>query len=81
MTNPPVTVADELNKKDKVARELENTPQGSSEPSFSRLNGSFASVFNTLEGSDWPPTTQLINAVAELQAQLKALKEKWEKVK
>ena len=47
MTNPPVTVADELNKKDKTARELENTPTGSNEPSFGRLNNSFASLFNS----------------------------------
>ena len=81
MTNPPASVADELNKKDKIARELESTPQGSTEPSFGRLNGSFASVFNVLQDSDWPPTSQMINAANELQHQLDALKKKWEELK
>ena len=81
MTNPPVTVADELNRKDKAARELESTPQGSTEPSFGRLNSSFGSVFNSLQDSDWPPTTQMINAVKELQQQLNSLIAKWEELK
>lgn len=81
MTNPPVTVADELNKKDKAVRELESTPQGSTEPSFGRLNSSFGSVFNSLQDSDWPPTTQMINAAKELQQQLNSLKKKWEELK
>lgn len=77
MTNPPVTVADELNKKDKAARELENTPQGSTEPSFSRLNNAFASIFNTLQDSDWPPTTQTITAFNETKKQFDELVKKW----
>jgi hypothetical protein len=77
MTNPPVTVADELNKKDKAAKELENTPQGSNEPSFSRLNNAFASIFNILQDSDRPPTTQAIAALAETQKQFSELKKKW----
>jgi photosystem II stability/assembly factor-like uncharacterized protein len=77
MTNPPVSVADELNKKDKAARELENTPQGSTDPSFGRLNSSFASIFNTLQDSDRPPTTQAIAAFNEAQKQLEELKAKW----
>ena len=81
MTNPPVTVADELNKKDKAARELESTPQGSNEPSFGRLNNSFASIFNTLQDSDRPPTTQAIAALAEAQKQLAELKTKWAALK
>ena len=73
--------ADELNKKDKLARELENTPQGSTEPSFGRLNGGFASVFGALQDSDTPPTTQMINAVKELNQQMSVLKKKWEDLK
>lgn len=78
MTNPPNSVANELGKKDKAARELENTPPGSSEPSLSRLNNGFASVFGALQDSDMSPTTQMINAVKDLQQQLDALKKKWE---
>jgi hypothetical protein len=77
MTNPPVTVADELNKKDKQAALLENNLPGSNDPSFRRFNNSFASIFNTLQDSDRPPTTQVIAALAETQKQLNQLKTKW----
>jgi len=81
MTNPPAKVADELNKKDKAARELESTPQGGNEPSFGRLNAGFASVLSVLLDSDMPPTTQMINAVKELQQQISLLKKKWEELR
>jgi len=79
-TLSPATV-DELNKKDKMARELESTPQGSTEPSFGRLNGGFASVFGALQDSDMPPTSQMINAVKELNQQMIVLKKKWDELK
>jgi len=81
LTNAAPAVADELNKKDKIARELEATPQGGAEPSFGRLNSGFASVFNALQDSDMPPTTQMINAVKELNQQMTTLKKKWEDLK
>jgi hypothetical protein len=81
LTNAAPVVADELNKKDKVARELESTPFGSTEPSFGRLNSGFASVFNALQDSDMPPTTQMINAVKELNQQMTTLKKKWADLK
>jgi hypothetical protein len=77
MTNPPVTVADELNKKDKQAALMENNPPGSNDPSFRRFNNSFAAIFNTLQDSDRPPTAQAIAALAETQKQLQELKTKW----
>jgi len=73
--------ADELNKKDKLARELEATQQGSTDPSFGRLSSGFASVFNALQDSDMPPTTQMINAVKELNQQMIVLKKKWAELK
>jgi photosystem II stability/assembly factor-like uncharacterized protein len=81
MTNPPATLADELNKKDKQARELENTPQGSNEPSFGRLNNAFASIFGVLQDSDRPPTSQAITALAEAQKQFQQLVIKWNELK
>jgi hypothetical protein len=77
MTNPPVTVADELNKKDKQASLLENNPPGSNAPSFRRFNNSFTSIFNTLQESDRPPTLQALAALAETQKQFQELKIKW----
>ena len=81
MTNPPVTVADELNKKDKQASLLENNPPGSNDPSFRRFNNVFAALFNTLQDSDRPPTAQIIAALAETQKQLQELKTKWAALK
>ena len=81
MTNPPAPLADELNKKDKQAKELESTAQGNNEPSFTRLNNGFAGLFGALQDSDMPPTTQMINTAKELQQQLKSLKAKWEALK
>ena len=77
MTNPPVTVADELSKKDKVAAALENTPAGSMEQSFTKLNGSFTSIFNILQESDSTPTVQTINTLTEAQKQFQVLQTKW----
>ena len=81
LTTLSPSAVDELNKKDKLARELENTPQGSTEPSFGRLNGGFASVFGALQDSDMPPTTQMTTAVKELNQQMIVLKKKWEVLK
>ena len=77
LTTLSPSAIDELNNKDKLARELESTPQGSTEPSFGRLNSGFASIFNVLQDSDMPPTTQMTNAVKELNQQMIVLKKKW----
>lgn len=68
----------EFSKKDNMLKNLEATPQGSTDPSFGRLNNGFESAFNALQESDMPPTTQMINAVKELNQQLTVLKKKWE---
>ncbi len=81
LTTLSPTTINALNKKDTLARELETTPQGSTDWSFGRLNSSFASVFNILQDSDMPPTTQMINAVKELNQQMIILKKKWEALK
>ena len=81
MTNPPVTVADELNKKDKQAALLENNLPGSNDPSFTRVNNSFAAIFSLLQDSDEPPTTQAVAALAETQKQLQELIIKWSALK
>ena len=60
---------------------IENSPQGSTEPSFSRLNNSFASLFNVLQDSDMPPTTQMIANIKEAMKAFNELKMKWEKLK
>jgi hypothetical protein len=72
---------DELNKKDKEAASLESTPQGSQTESFTKVNGEFASIFNILQDSDTPPTTQTIAAFKEADAAFKELKKKWDALK
>jgi hypothetical protein len=67
---------------DKLAA-LEGTSsrRGGGEDSFNKLNNSFASLFNILDGTDMPPTTQAANSVPVLQASLKQLLEKWGAIK
>jgi len=89
MINPPSNLADELNRKDKEASALENTPQAgpsvaldvSQASSFGRLNNNFASLQNTLQEADMPPTTQTIKAVGDAQKQLNELLKKWNNLK
>ncbi len=76
-----ITNQDELNKRDKEAATLESTPQGNNVWSFGRLNNGYASVFNALQDSDTPPTSQMINEVKELNQQMTTLKKKWEEIK
>ena len=81
MTNPPASLADSLSKKDKEAAALENSPQGSPDPSFGRLNNAFASLLNILQETDMPPTTQTNAAVKDAQKQLDVLLKKWNQLK
>jgi hypothetical protein len=81
ITNPPAAIADSLNKKDQQVAALETTPQGSQSPSFGKLNNSFASLQNTLQEADMPPTTQTILAVNDAQKQLNDLLKKWNELK
>jgi photosystem II stability/assembly factor-like uncharacterized protein len=77
MAKTSPSVAETLNKKDKEASALESTPQGSQAESFTKVNSEFASLFNILQDSDTPPTTQLIAAFKEAEAGFIELKKKW----
>ena len=81
LTNAEIHVAEKLGPLEKAAGLLENAVQGSQEPSFSRLTNTFASIFNTLQDNDWPPTTQAIAATTEAQKQLQVLITKWNALK
>jgi hypothetical protein len=72
---------DSLSKKAEQLNALENTPQGSQEPSFGRLNNNFAALQNILQDADVPPTVQTLNAVADQQRQLADLIKKWNDLK
>jgi hypothetical protein len=81
ITNPPPPVGSDLDNRNNQAALLENNPPGSNAPSFRRCNNSFAAIFNTLQDSDRPLTTQAIVALAETQKQLQELKTKWTALK
>ena len=81
LTSAEIHVAEKLGPLEKAAGLLENAVQGSQEPSFSRLTNTFASIFNTLQDNDWPPTTQAIAAATEAQKQLQVLITKWNALK
>jgi hypothetical protein len=81
LTSAEIHVAEKLGPLEKAAALLENTAPGSQEPGFGRLNNAFASIFNTLQDSDSPPTSQAITAAAETQKQLKLLITKWDELK
>ncbi len=61
MTNASNSVANDLNKKDKLAKELEET--------VGRLNAGFAGLFSRLQESEWPPTDTMVKTEVELQKQ------------
>lgn len=46
-----------------------NTPEKELEESIQRLIGGFAGLFSSLQDSDWPPTSTMVNAVADLEKQ------------
>ncbi|MEO7923034.1 MAG: hypothetical protein ABIR30_05100 [Chitinophagaceae bacterium] len=75
------TAAERVGGWEKRAAKLENTPQGSTEPSFSRLDSAFASLFGVLQDSDRPPTAQAISAVAKAQQLLEQLVKEWSELK
>jgi photosystem II stability/assembly factor-like uncharacterized protein len=77
LTSASLTVAEKSGPLEKQAGQLENTITGSNEPSFSRLNNMFATLFGLLEDSDNPPTAQVVNAVVDAQKQLSVLTAKW----
>jgi hypothetical protein len=76
-----LTRQDSLNKKAEQLASLENTPQGSQEPSFGRLNSNFASLQSVLQDADVPPTAQTIKAATDQQRQLAELIKKWNELK
>lgn len=55
----------DLSNADAPAKELEETIQ--------RLIGGFSGLFSSLQDSDWPPTSTMVNAVADLEKQWEAM--------
>lgn len=66
-----------LQNADKQLATLANTPFTSTEKSFGSLNRAFAGIYNILQDTDMPPTTQTLAAAKEAQATLNQLNTKW----
>lgn len=60
---------------------FENVPQGSTAPDFNTLQGAYTSVFNILQDTDMPATTQTLSAARDNLAKLKSLMGQWGKLK
>ena len=60
---------------------LENSPQGSQQQSFGKLIGSLSSVFNNLQESDMPATSQTTAAAKQAEQSFKKLWTKWLEVR
>jgi len=71
----------DLNTCDAQLAAFESSPQNSQQPSFSRLNSSFASVFNNLQESDTPTTSQTIASAKQAEDSYKTLWAQWIEVK
>lgn len=67
-----------LQECDKQAASFENPATGQS---FSKLDGAYASLFNILESSDMPPTTQVIAAAKDASVSYENLWAKWIAIK
>ncbi len=71
----------DLNLCDAQAAALEASPQGSKQQSFGRLNNSLASVFNILQESDMPATSQTIAVAKQAEQSFKTLWAQWLEVR
>jgi len=73
-TGPAIT---DLNGCDAQAAALEASPVNSQQQSFGRLNNSLSSVFNNLQESDMPATSQTIAAAKQAEQSFKTLWSQW----
>ena len=71
----------DLNLCDAQAAALEASPQGSKQQSFGSLNNSLASVFNILQESDMPATSQTIAVAKQAEQSFKTLWAQWLEVR
>ena len=81
LPNSNVPETDKLKALETKISTLENTPQGSTEPSFTRLESAFSSVYNILHDTDMPPTSQTISAANENMVKMKTLMVQWNTLK
>ena len=66
---------------DSLLDRLVNTPPGSNEPGFNKMNNDFAALFAVVNESDLPVTTQSKEAAAKLRSAMELLLIKWMQVR
>jgi hypothetical protein len=65
---------------DSLNKMLNGVP-GNQQASFTQLNAVLASLHNSLQDSDWPPTTQMVSAMKDAQANFQKLLQRWNEMK
>ena len=61
--------------------EMQKTSANNNKSTFSILNNTYANIFNTVEESDFPPTTQVTQALQEANSSFKNLWTEWVQLK
>jgi len=77
-TNANSKVSERLKQVDQQLGQLENPGANSTAFGFTRVNTGYASVFNILQDTEMPPTTQAIQAMGDLNKRMLELNSKWE---
>src|SRR4030095_942317 len=72
---------DFLKEVDKQLASLDSTAPGVQEASFQRLNNALTSVFNILQDSEMPPSTQVLKTIEEAFSTADSLLRKWKELK
>ena len=73
-------IAKQLNATDKLLASLQNTQPGNTESGFSKMNNDFSGIFNTVNDSDMPLTTQSKEAAIKAKTNMELLLIKWMEV-
>ena len=70
-----------LTKLDEEIANIENTNPGNKMPGLKQLNNSFGNLFNILDETDMPPTTQTIDGVRTSQIAFSRIVRLWNNIK
>ena len=75
--NAGVVISNQLNRLDSSLVAMENSKPGSLIPGFNKINNDLGAIFNTLNESEMPPTSQAREAVLKAKIDLEILLIKW----
>ncbi len=72
-----IPLVKQLNKLDSTLTLLENPALGNATRGFNKINNDFAGIFNVVNDSEMPPTTQITEAAEKVRSDLELLLIKW----